>query len=328
MPLNESLAVSCFKSSFELFEQLSEATSGWDLDFRQLKRNRKAFSLEQLSTSKLLYSRAAFDSPFYQLGGPSAGFRTFALQAEESTDFRWCNEHVSRQNLIVFPVGGDFECNSQPGFNIYTLSLNETLLEEVAQAYCQRPLSDFIGSGREVCFCDPGSILSLRATLHTLSHSIGCWSDMPLGPPKGVRWDALEEKLALLILQCLQGAKRTAGDKKLSKRLRALNQVLSLIENTPLQSLNLADMLTQVDVSRRTVELAFQDRFSVSPASYIKSLRLQALNSTLLHAHRSENLVSELSVAHGFSHLGQLAIDYRDLFGELPSTTLRRSVAL
>ena len=37
-----------------------------------------------------------------------------------------------------------------------------------------------------------------------------------------------------------------------------------------------------------------------------------------------EALVKQIAYSHGFSHLGHFSSDYRQLFGEAPSETLRR----
>ena len=36
-------------------------------------------------------------------------------------------------------------------------------------------------------------------------------------------------------------------------------------------------------------------------------------------------LVKSVALAHGFWHLGQFAIDYRAMYGEMPSETLARA---
>ena len=48
------------------------------------------------------------------------------------------------------------------------------------------------------------------------------------------------------------------------------------------------------------------------------------LTETLLRAVAEHTSVGELVDQHGFRHPGQLAADYRALFGERPSDTLRR----
>ena len=324
MPVDGSTPVSCFKQSFELYEQLSEAVHGWDLDFRQLGRSNRPFELEQLVSPRMFYGRAHFDCPFYQMGGPLAGYRTFALQTGSCTGFNWCGQSITRQSLIIFPAGSDFESNTRQGFEVFMLSIKEALLERTAHLHYQRPLSDFLGTGREVCNGSPDTVSKIRSMLCALSAGIGRWSASDSCAPCGAQISALEESLAELILQCLDRGQVKSTAVKRSKRMAALGTALDVIENTPMDLIHLPYVLERVDVSRRTLEHAFQDRFDISPAAYIKALQLKALNKALLYGDKRELTVKELCQQHGFHHLGQLANDYDNLFGELPSVTLRR----
>ena len=324
MPADETPPARYVKRSFDLFEQLTEEAQGWDLDFRQLGRNKAPFELEQLVSPQMLYGKIRFDCSFYQMGGPLAGYRTFALQASSCTGFNWCGQSITRQSLIIFPAGGDFESNSHSGFEVFTLSIEEALLERTAQLHYRRPLSDFLGTGREVCNGSPDTVSKIRSTLCALSAQIGRWSALSSGTPSGYCARALEESLAVLVLQCLERGQVKPVAVKLSKRMIALGTALDIIENTPMDMLHLPHVLEQLDVSRRTLEHAFQDRFDISPAAYIKAVRLKALNKALLQEDKRELTVKEVCQRHGFYHLGQLANDYDNLFGELPSMTLRR----
>ena len=173
----------CFQQSFELFEQFSQAAQGWEMDFRQLDTIDSPFRLEQMSTTHMLYSRAYFGCRFHQLGGPVVGFRTFALHTAGSSDYRWCGEAVNRHSLVVLPVGGQFESVSERGFDIFTLSLSNELLERTAQLQFQRPLSSFIGAQGEVCRRGGSSLQRLRTRLHALSDEIRGVGSFPLGAP-------------------------------------------------------------------------------------------------------------------------------------------------
>jgi AraC family ethanolamine operon transcriptional activator len=134
----------------------------------------------------------------------------------------------------------------------------------------------------------------------------------------------MEETLASLALSCFQpdGVKSPRGPR--SKRMRALAGALELLKPADPGRLGVEELAYRTGVSRRTLEYAFRDGLGVSPSAYLKAWRLQALNRDLLRADPAEVSVAELVCPRGFVHQGQLAADYRNLFGELPSETLRR----
>jgi AraC-like DNA-binding protein len=72
------------------------------------------------------------------------------------------------------------------------------------------------------------------------------------------------------------------------------------------------------------VEYAFWEELGVSPAAFIRRLRLHELRRALLASVLGESTVTELAYHLGFTQLGRLAGTYRRLFGEAPSATLAR----
>ncbi len=58
--------------------------------------------------------------------------------------------------------------------------------------------------------------------------------------------------------------------------------------------------------------------------AYVKQKRLESAHRTLLAADPLTTSVTEVATQWGFFHLGRLARDYCQLFGELPSETLKR----
>jgi len=88
---------------------------------------------------------------------------------------------------------------------------------------------------------------------------------------------------------------------------------------------SIAELALGLGVSRRTLELAFRDYMGLSPARYLAVLRLNAVHRELLNACEENQRVADLAAQHGIAHLGRFASGYRQMFGELPSQTLRRA---
>jgi len=57
---------------------------------------------------------------------------------------------------------------------------------------------------------------------------------------------------------------------------------------------------------------------------YVKLIRLQAVRRSLLDSHPLSGTIGGVASEYGFSQLGRFSADYRKVYGELPSVTLRR----
>jgi AraC family ethanolamine operon transcriptional activator len=84
------------------------------------------------------------------------------------------------------------------------------------------------------------------------------------------------------------------------------------------------DLCQIAGASRRTVEYAFLERLGVPPARFLRLCRYQRAFSVLASSARGDTTVSSLATSLGFSELGRFAVEYRKLYGERPSETLRR----
>jgi transcriptional regulator GlxA family with amidase domain len=76
--------------------------------------------------------------------------------------------------------------------------------------------------------------------------------------------------------------------------------------------------------SARTLHRAFRRFRDTTPMAALKALRLDAVHTALVDP-RTRGTVTALAAAHGLSHPGKFARDYKQRFGEAPSATRRRA---
>lgn len=83
------------------------------------------------------------------------------------------------------------------------------------------------------------------------------------------------------------------------------------------------DLCEKLYVSQRTLRYAFQEYLGMSPMTYLKIQRLNQVRRQLKASRPDQTTVTNIAVQWGFWHMGQFAQDYRKMFGECPSETLR-----
>lgn len=97
-----------------------------------------------------------------------------------------------------------------------------------------------------------------------------------------------------------------------------------IMEEAPL-GVTIPDLCRRFHMSRRTLQYCFEEVTGMAPTAYLRHLRLNGARRDLRRPLRNERSVSQIAVQWGFNHFGQFSQDYRQLFGELPSETLRAS---
>jgi AraC family transcriptional regulator, ethanolamine operon transcriptional activator len=91
------------------------------------------------------------------------------------------------------------------------------------------------------------------------------------------------------------------------------------------QPLTLKDLCIALHTSDRPLFHGFQTMFGVGPMEYLKIQRLHSVRRALKVADPATTAVKMIAQKFGFWSLGHFARDYKMLFGELPSETLRQS---
>ena len=134
-----------------------------------------------------------------------------------------------------------------------------------------------------------------------------------------------EEALAIAVLNGLRDHVETLETPFMSSD-KLVKLVLDYVHDQPLEDITAVELCTLADCSQRWMEQSFKKRFGITPKKYVKYLRLSRLRRDLHQSSQAESQsVIDLASAYGFWHMGQLAADYRKVYGELPSETLNKS---
>ncbi|RKP49772.1 AraC family transcriptional regulator [Pararobbsia silviterrae] len=96
------------------------------------------------------------------------------------------------------------------------------------------------------------------------------------------------------------------------------------IQDNARENLTLDDIERAAGVSRFKLFDGFREQFGQSPMAYLKKFRLEAVRREML-ADRSERNISAIAMGWGLTHLGRFSSEYKKLFGETPSETLKRA---
>lgn len=91
------------------------------------------------------------------------------------------------------------------------------------------------------------------------------------------------------------------------------------------ETVGIAELCDAASTSERTLRNACELVTGESPMSFLRALRLNQVRRSILAAKNSVS-ITEIGMRWGFLHMPQFAKNYRALFGELPSETVRRQL--
>ena len=287
--------------SFSDFDELAEAGKGWNLELCKLDAIPFHGELFQLITEDFILSRGQFNCRMKQSGEPPVGFRTFAIPTTESLNMLWRGKPVTGNDLMIFPAGGELHAFSEPGFDVFTLSASEILLEKFVKMRRFQRLEVLHGNSK--------SMDRLRQLLHQMTQR---------KESVEVAKTTLLHQLAQLMTEARPGSSRTLHSHRIQTILHAERFIIAHPEEAP----TVKTLCAATGVSKRTLEYAFRNHLGICPKTYINAIRLNGAHRHLRAGQPGQINVADAANHWGFWHMGQFAADYRKLFGENPSATL------
>lgn len=103
-----------------------------------------------------------------------------------------------------------------------------------------------------------------------------------------------------------------------------LKKAVNYIHSNLTTVFTLKDLVDISKVGERVLYKSFQTYFKMTPLTYIKSVRLKKIRECLMAELERDVKVTDIAMNFGFSHLGRFSGEYKSMFGELPSETLKK----
>ncbi len=201
-----------------------------------------------------------------------------------------------------------------PNSDVFTLMFEQQWADDIA-CNLANDIIDPLETARLVSSRDGYGASLLRLITYS-------WRELSESPKHPAAMKQMEEHLATLFWLSVMADDDTAAceARSVPNYLRRAEEFIAAnLTNPP----SLDKIARVADVSVSALTRSFQRRYGVSPMAFMKQRRLEMVRGQLLTARDEGKTVTGIATEHGFCHLGQFAVDYRKMFGELLSETLR-----
>jgi AraC family ethanolamine operon transcriptional activator len=207
---------------------------------------------------------------------------------------------------------------------VLTLVVRRRLLAEHLDPADPACLDDGPWQLHPVLLAPSGAVESARSRLQRLA------DDIAAGPPgaalSSLRAAALRSEildvLADLLMACSEGRYRHLRRSARTEVIRQVRQYVA--EQGADRPVQVEDLCRVARMPRRSLQRCFCDIVGVTPVQYLRLRRLSLARDLLLRTDGPAQ-VQDVLEQLGIWHASRFAGEYRSMFGELPSETLRRS---
>lgn len=312
--ISDSTFTPVLRAEFFDVDEMCATVQSWNLDFEPLETivgKTTVGSILQSNVAGMEIGHARLSINLEQHGAAPVGAITFVVM--ETTMQRplwWRGQDADCGDILAYPANSEVYCLSPNDFDIHTISVPV----DICQAICEANKINIasLTNMPEIFRPNPTLLNNLRHALRLLQ--------MENAAP-----GTAEAKIIAEMLVCAWArAHMPKVHRRPKTRVRSLAMVriMECFVDADWVDLTPAALCSYAQVSERTLQYAFRERFGMTPAKYLKARRLAAVRSALKNTDLLATGVGAVAEQFNFWHVGQFAADYRRAFGELPSETL------
>jgi len=254
-----------------------------------------------------------------QRGRAPGGTHLFAVNADRGVEARFRGRLVDEGAMLVAQDGTEFEFRTPAGYAGLGVTVRSEALGRHEHGLEQRLVQ------RDVLCAGSAQVTRLRQflaeVLDTLDRDAAALQD-----------EAVRRHLAADILDRVHAVLSTSDPEPADaptamRRARIVARAEEYVLARAYESITVAELCRHAGASRRHLQQAFQDIVGMSPNLYLRAVRLCRVRRELKAGLPGGSTIQDVAARWGFWHLGHFSTDYKRLFAERPSDTLRRAVS-
>ncbi|MBR8183436.1 helix-turn-helix domain-containing protein [Burkholderia ambifaria] len=311
-----------FHQMFDDADRHAEALRGWDQRYDQIGPGSYRSAVKHAVLDGVQLFQETANVRIIQRGRLPPGHTVFGMPLTGSGNFAFGDARMERGTIVMARGGAPFELHSPDDMSLIGVVVDATLMQQIEDAAdvrlderaLRRGVVDVPVTARERASVQLATLLERVLSAPDTFDAARAQSELR-GEVGNVLVDLLTYRMP-------------GPPNRLTHACHAdiVRRVHDYVIEHPEAPVDILSLCTQLRVSRRTMQNSFQSVVQTGPLNYTRALRLAQVRRLLLDTRQSDLPISEAAARWGFIHLGHFANAYKAQFGELPSTTARRTV--
>jgi AraC family transcriptional regulator, ethanolamine operon transcriptional activator len=297
-------------------DEMSERSPYWGLDELQLGSGRFEGIIRAIHSGRVQLNCARRNMGSLIQGSIPSEAVVLASVRQQTGPVLFRGVPIAGHQLLWVDSQKEIDCRTLGGSEMITVAVHAPLFHEIAQATLGPAFFD--GKARDrFALRGPQMRPRLNRRLLDLLEQ-GFNQSASLSNQESSR--AWEQRVLDALL-----ADVTAPELGVSPavRHRAARQAEAFLREHRDRRVTVAELCLATGVPKRTLMLGFHNLFGIPPLAYHRRTRLGEARRDLVHSWPGETSVTTVALRWGFDHFGRFSINYREMFGESPITTLR-----
>jgi AraC family ethanolamine operon transcriptional activator len=303
-------------------EEQAASLREWNQVYEQLSPGRFVGTVHEVRFRGMQLFRETTNQSVHEAGAPGSGTRAIGVPVHIGGCALFRGEPVDADMVLTLGSEDELDFYAPREFDILALSFDERVFSDYAMRIEHRDVTGLF-LGKRVLRPGSARVDALRRLLVSALASLD-------DNPAALDFQQAQRMLEQSVLAAVLAAADDAGEAPprppfCPSRRYLVEQAKSYMRAHIDEPIAVSDLCLHLNVSRRTLQYSFQQVLSLNPVRLLRAMRLNGVRRDLRSATGESATVQDIAARWGFWHLGHFVTDYKGMFGELPSETLRRS---
>jgi AraC-like DNA-binding protein len=311
-------------NSFRFFdpEALSLAIRDANLQPCQISAKALPSMVARVNCPGLCFDYAALGPAMLFTGMMSRDCYTLVFVKECPEMGRSFNFGVEHRDGFIgfFPPGGMLDAYTPEGYENVSLAVPVDLFQYTVEKMFPEIPERVLRQGASIRV-DSKQQTVLRQLIHRVIDGI----DNPENPLAELiaRKHLQSELLDVFLIALRDGILTEKKNARMEKRFQRLKTIRDFLAAKSHEAVKADSLCRELGLSRRGLEVMFQESLGIGPMKFLRHQRLHRVRRALQATSPLPGAIKKAALDCGFWHMGHFGQEYRALFGENPSETLR-----
>lgn len=301
-------------------DELEQVVQPWDVVLRQTSPGKLHASMDYVQVNGIVLYRERWSHRIVATGATPPGFFFFGGPTLSGPGLGWCGTDLGTECLAFGRAASEVDFVTQDAEEHICVLVPEQLMRRylgeefltlglLSARYlaCQRRCGEHLLQMME-------RVLD-KYLVHRdlLANERTC---------QAIEWQLMGGLLEFLLTRDTQSSSACHPG---TARYAVVRRAIEFCDATR-QPISVSDLAAASGVSTRVLEMGFRETVRTSPGRFIRLNRMNQVRKELLASDRGATSVTGVLGNWGLTELGRFAVEYKNLFGESPSATLRRDI--
>jgi AraC family transcriptional regulator, ethanolamine operon transcriptional activator len=302
-------------------DEHAESLGKWDQIYDQLTPGAFSGEVTDIWFEGMQIFRETTNRSVSQSGTTWKGSFVIGIPVGLKSPGLFAKQLLTQDSVLTFRGDNDFTLTTPDNFDVVAVAVPEQALIDAIQPHSNEELNKLFPSAPSVLVIPPGKLDELRNCLLSIF-------DPSNFEPGLLAYPQVQKAMRSAIIGHLAEVLGTATQapppsRSFKGRLQVVRDATDYALSHTTEPITVGDLCERLNISRRMLNYCFLEVFGTNPVQYLRTLRLNGVRRELRECSGSTSAIRDIASNWGFWHLSRFAGEYRELFGELPSDTLR-----